>query len=107
APAGVSARSDWYAANRGRLRVLQFVLAATTVTMMIVICVKNLDAIFTLKVSDWILLGAFPLSAAAYYGIQIGNRRLVLRNLGWLKPFLIGFTWSGMVTVYSAMYYAL
>lgn len=51
------------------------------------------------------LLILFPCVSVLYYGVNI--KRLAkynLRNVGWLKPFIIGFTWAGLVTVYPVMY---
>jgi 4-hydroxybenzoate polyprenyltransferase len=52
------------------------------------------------------LMLAFPFSAALYYGVnhrRLG--RLSLRNIGWLKPFLIGFVWAGLVNIYPMMFF--
>jgi 4-hydroxybenzoate polyprenyltransferase len=44
--------------------------------------------------------------AALYYGINNKNfGRFNLRKVGWLKPFVIGFTWAGFVTIYPALLY--
>lgn len=42
------------------------------------------------------LLIIFPLVALAYNG----QGRSGLRRIGWLKPFVVGFVWAGVVTVY-------
>lgn len=52
------------------------------------------------------LLFLFPCTAVLYYGISTryfstGN----LRNIGWLKPFIIGFTWAGAVGILPQMFH--
>ena len=50
----------------------------------------------------------FPTVAAFYYGLE--NKLLGkfnLRNTGWLKPFVIGFVWGGLVTVYPVLFHAI
>jgi hypothetical protein len=47
----------------------------------------------------------FPLSGLLYYGINSKSfQSFNLRNIGWLKPFIIGFIWAGAVTVYPVLY---
>jgi 4-hydroxybenzoate polyprenyltransferase len=43
--------------------------------------------------------------AALYYGINLPILATKnLRQLGWLKPFVIGFVWAAMVTAYPIIY---
>jgi 4-hydroxybenzoate polyprenyltransferase len=49
---------------------------------------------------------AFPIVAALYYGINHRRfARFKLRNIGWLKPFIIGFVWAGLVNIYPILFY--
>jgi hypothetical protein len=55
---------------------------------------------------QWFFILLFPLVAALYYGINykiIGS--VNLRNVGWMKPFVIGFTWAGLANVYPIVFY--
>lgn len=45
------------------------------------------------------LLVLFPFVGLLYYGT--GSKGL--RRIGWLKPFVLGFVWAGVVTVYPAL----
>lgn len=45
------------------------------------------------------LLLVFPIIGSLYYGT--GSQGL--RRIGWLKPFVLGFVWAGVVTVYPAL----
>ena len=41
-----------------------------------------------------------------YYGISLGKfLNINLRATGWLKPFLIGFVWAGVVTYIPVLWY--
>ncbi len=50
-----------------------------------------------LPVWQWFLLLTIPLAATLYYGMWTYAPRL--RNIGWLKPFLIGYVWAGAVVL--------
>ena len=39
-----------------------------------------------------------------YYGI---GAKFNLREQGWMKPFVIGFVWAGIVTLYPVLFYCL
>jgi hypothetical protein len=53
----------------------------------------------------WLLLLFFPVVAGLYYGSNVLSKRYNLRSIGLLKPFVIGFTWAGLVVVYPVLYY--
>ncbi|WP_101724308.1 UbiA family prenyltransferase [Emticicia sp. TH156] len=45
-----------------------------------------------------------PLAALLYYGLSfLGSFNL--RRIGWLKPFIIGFTWAGLITLTPVVFY--
>lgn len=50
------------------------------------------------------LLLIFPVVAGLYYGLNVLSGKYNLRSIGWLKPFIIGFTWSGLVTIYPILW---
>jgi hypothetical protein len=54
---------------------------------------------------QWLLIFIFPLVAALYYGINSISGKYNLRKIGWLKPFIIGFAWAGLVTIYPVLFY--
>ncbi|MFT4023787.1 MAG: hypothetical protein QM664_08410 [Flavihumibacter sp.] len=53
------------------------------------------------------LVVVFPFVAALYYGLSIFPAELNLRKVGWLKPYLIGFTWAGAVTIYPVLLHSI
>ncbi len=67
---------------------------------------KNWQHLISQPPLTWLLLFIFPVTALLYYGFNHSKLgRFSLRNSGWLKPFIIGFAWAGLVTVYPVLYY--
>jgi len=78
-------------------QLLNVILCFVFATSIFLSVVSNLQSLQGYEV---LLLILFPTSALFYYGIntkfiKTGN----LRNIGWLKPFIIGFTWAGAVGI--------
>jgi len=58
-----------------------------------------------LNQEEILLLLLFPCAAVLYYGISTKYLRTGnLRNIGWLKPFIIGFTWAGAVGILPQLF---
>lgn len=65
-----------------------------------------LNAFFKLTNIQWGLILIFPLAAIAYTFRVLPFAHLKkLRTIGWAKPFILGFIWSGTVTVYPVIFY--
>ena len=99
-------RSMWYAQHRAAIRrsmyMMGFIIVACAAIFIKDIWEQFLDA----SPLYWFLLFIFPIVAALYYGINNKNLgRFNLRKIGWLKPFVIGFTWAGFVTIYPVLLY--
>lgn len=100
-----NSRSLWYAANAKSIRQRQIIIG-----LGIIVC-----AAFFIRDIWWQFIWApplywslvliFPTVAAMYYGVSSRFGRINLRKVGWLKPFIIGFTWAGFVTVYPVLFY--
>lgn len=99
-------RSAWYYEKRVFVFRSQIALTVIALVYPAYLIVGHTDFIWSVPLSTWVLLLIFPVVAALYYGI---NHRLFahykLRNIGWLKPFIIGFVWAGLVTVYPFIFY--
>jgi hypothetical protein len=100
-------RSSWYSANSKLLKAVQYSLLIGFAACGSFLLVRHWQALTAMKAYEWVLVFIFPLVSALYYGIGYSGWRLVLRNVGWLKPFIIGFSWAGMVTVYPILYYCI
>lgn len=99
-------RSDWYWENRKFVLASQVLLTATGLVYPFLLVAEHWEHILGMPMLNWLLILSFPVVAALYYGIN--HRRFVsysLRNIGWLKPFIIGFVWAGLVTVYPFLFY--
>lgn len=96
---GTDERAQWYAQHGYTQRRVQFVL----VVLLALCCAWVLWAygghFAGLTGHRMLLAGIFPLVGLAYYGSGSAG----LRRVGWLKPFLLGFVWAGVVTVYPLL----
>lgn len=104
----INKRTQWYNQNRKTVKVSQAIfISITLVALLYSICI-NYNHLLNFNTTNWLLILIFPLVAGLYYGF---NSRFFgkynLRSKGFLKPFIIGFTWAGFVTVYPAIYYCM
>jgi hypothetical protein len=99
-------RSAWYAANNRSIRRSQWFLLLLFGSVGIILLSRIWPQLIHMPTGDWALIFLFPAVAILYYG-EPGSllHRYNLRNIGWLKPFIIGFTWAGVVTVYPVLYH--
>ncbi len=64
--------------------------------------------ILEMEGKEWLMLLLFPLIAFGYNSsIRFPIKQFNLRKIGWLKPFVIGFVWCGVVTVYPLLFKSL
>lgn len=98
-------RTVWYRAHQTFTRWNQrcFVLFLTLASCLFVYTYH--DAILHMNYIHWALVGIFPVIALLYYGLNFFSVTYDLRHIGWLKPFIIGFIWAGMVAVYPILFY--
>lgn len=98
-------RSLWY--NRFQKFVIGSQVTLTMFSLAFVLYFLQHDWKKILHVSalEIFLTIIFPLVAILYYGVS--GTRYSLRNIGWLKPFVIGFAWAGPVTFYPVIYYSI
>lgn len=95
-------RSLWYLTHRENIITTQALL-----TLIIIISVFFLAKgiwlnLLHMPFVQWLLLLIFPFVAAMYYGII--SPKYNLRNTGWMKPFVIGFVWAGVVNIYPILF---
>ena len=97
-------RTAWYNAHRRLVPVTQLLLSVICVLAAVAFLWLNRYNILKLTVWHWCIALLFPVVAAFYYDIpMLGFIRLNLRRTGRMKPFVIGFVWSGAVTVYPVL----
>jgi hypothetical protein len=98
-------RTRWYARNKREILLSQWILAVILVCLSAMYLFDHFKGFLHIPLSNWGLLFIFPIVATLYYGID--HRffgKINLRNIGWLKPFLIGYIWAGSVTVYPVIF---
>lgn len=101
-------RTLWYIQFRRWVFFSQILLTAITACCAATYVQKNWQHLKQLSSLYWLLILVFPVTAALYYGINSKKfGRFNLRNSGWLKPFVIGFAWAGLVTVYPPLFYSI
>lgn len=98
-------RTLWYAQNKKLVFISQTVLTLLACFMAGAFFQRDWEAIENCSPLEIILLGIFPLVGILYYGVS--GTKYSLRNIGWLKPFVIGFAWAGLVTFYPVIFYSI
>ncbi len=99
-------RSMWYARNRALMQITQLFFLLVLAVSGGYFLLSEWENLLQLNPEEWFMLGVFPLVSGLYYGIDnklIGSFNL--RNIGWLKPFIIGFTWAGIANIYPPLFY--
>ncbi len=102
---GINERSRWYKTFNKQVYFSQ-IATLLLFLMGIALWLKRFpDGLWSLKVQDYLLVMVFPLAALMYYGnMAFASFTYSLRNNGWLKPFVIGFVWAGLVTIYPMLF---
>lgn len=104
----INLRNLWYRQNKKWICSSQWILTAIAVFIGLYLCMEWKDRFWQLTSWQWFILAFFPLMAIWYYGDSIPfTPGSSLRSHGWIKPFVIGFIWAGMVTIYPAFFAAL
>jgi hypothetical protein len=106
APAYPNKRTDWYARNHKHLNTTQIIFLLLSSICAVYLAIIEYKHIFSLYLSEWLVLLSVPTVALLYYGNAFFPVfKINLRKTGWLKPFVIGFVWAGTVTLYPPMFH--
>jgi hypothetical protein len=96
-------RTLWYRRHLRLIKLLLKLTLALVATFILYLLIKNLNSFYGFKLFQWLMILGFPLVAALYtFKFPFFYFRKI-RQIGWLKPFVVGFTWSGWVTVYPLL----
>ncbi len=98
-------RTAWYKKNYAYVRWSQLLLLLLLSISLLLFLYLHQQEISRMNVLHWSLVLVFPVVGAMYYGLNVFSAKYNLRKIGWLKPFIIGFTWAGMVAVYPILFY--
>lgn len=99
-------RTNWYTRHYYFMLWNQIIITIILLVALVLFLWNYRQFVWSMSYQQWILLLIFPAVAGLYYGVNFLSRRYNLRNIGWLKPFVIGFTWAGLVTIYPVLFYA-
>ncbi len=104
--AGSSAdpRVVWHRRHRGLVRRVQDSALLVLIGLSAWMAIRHRAAIRAMTLLEWIVLLVFPCAAALYYRAPVLSRAMTLRQSGWLKPFVIGFVWAGVVVAYPMLF---
>ena len=101
-------RSMWYERNKTLMHRSQYVFMVILSVAMLIFAVQRFQNLLNMNFLEWFSIFIFPLASTLYYGVQFRDwGKYNLRNVGWLKPFIIGYTWAGLVTVYPVLFYCI
>lgn len=99
-------RVVWYKVNPLVLKKTQNIILIFLVADVFFFIWKYKESFATLNSIKYGQIILFPLIALTYtYNLLPFPNMKKLRRIGWLKPFVIGFVWSGFVTVYPIIFY--
>lgn len=99
-------RVAWYRIKSSVLKKTQNMILVFLVADVLFFVWKYHESFALLNSHKITLIVMFPLIALVYTlnVLPFPNARK-LRRIGWLKPFIMGFVWSGIVTVYPIIFY--
>lgn len=96
-------RTIWYRNNITTIKRALILSIAITVAFLAFIIFKNTSTFGLLSPGRLLLIAAFPLIAAWYTFVPRFFKLAKIRQVGWVKPFIVGLTWTGWVTIYPVV----
>lgn len=96
-------RTLWYRNNLTAIKKTLKVTLIVVIIFVVFLIWKNSHTLFLLSISQLWLIISFPLIACWYTFSPVVFHLKKIRQTGWIKPFAIGLTWSGWVTVYPIL----
>lgn len=100
----INPRTIWYKNHQQWIKKSQRIFTVVASIAGLYLLVHYRSGFLFIKSWQFLIALLFPLLALWYYGDAIPwLRKSSLRSKGWLKPFVIGFIWAGVVNIYPAM----
>ena len=101
-------RSLWFLKHRKRIVITQVILSIILIITALLLAKDLWRNLLYMPTIQWLILFSFPVVAASYYGTaSIGLKNYSLRNTGWMKAFVIGLVWAGVVCIYPILFQAI
>jgi hypothetical protein len=99
-------RTNWYIQNRKFVRQSQWFCLIISISILLYILYTYWYELWHIPVNQLLPLLLTPIMAVFYYGLSF-LPQYNLRKIGWLKPFVIGFTWAGLITIAPVIFHHL
>jgi 4-hydroxybenzoate polyprenyltransferase len=96
-------RALWYKNNLTTIRKTLTVAILLVIIFLLFFVLKNWYALLSLSSTQMLLVITLPFIAFWYTFSPAVFRLKKIRQTGWIKPFAVGFTWAGWVTVYPVV----
>lgn len=97
-------RTRWYQQHHSFIRRSQQIFLLLTVASILFELAQHDLQIPRLPATYWFIIITVPLTGLLYYGVWPGLfLKTRLRNIGWLKPFIIGYVWAGAVSAFPVI----
>ncbi len=96
-------RTIWYRTNLIAIKKTLKIALFAVIAFLLFLVWKNIHTLLLLSPSQFLLIVLLPLMAAWYTFSPTVFRLKNIRQTGWIKPFVVGLTWSGWVTVYPIL----
>jgi len=104
----INERAKWYIDWQKAIRISQSTLGILSIATALILITNFITPLLSINLFAFCCCLIFPIMAFLYYGsISPNNSRHPLRNIGWLKPFVIGFVWTGVVVLYSLIFHSI
>jgi hypothetical protein len=100
-------RTNWYTRNYDLMRSHQVLISSILIFSGVLFIINYREQFLAISLTQWLAILVFPVSGALYYGVNFSFGKYNIRKIGWLKPFIIGFTWAGLVTIYPVLFYTI
>jgi 4-hydroxybenzoate polyprenyltransferase len=97
-PSLVNNRITWYKLNLGNLKMLAILITIVLGILIGYFVLVNFTALHSITLLQWLLIISVPAAGALYTFTPPVIIHKKIRQVGWLKPFIVGYTWSGLVT---------
>ena len=98
-------RTIWYRNNFIVIKKICKISVIITAAIAVFLLIENIGTFFSLSFLQVTLCATFPVIAGWYTFSPAFFHIKKIRHTGWIKPFIVGLTWAGMVTVYPLFIY--
>lgn len=99
----IDERSTWYQQHRPGIKKTLLLICAIIVADILWMTFINRQVLLRMNVYYWSLLFIIPVIGLMYTNKIFPTKKL--RRVGWLKPFIIGFVWAGVVTIFPVLFW--